>query len=202
MAVVIDDRLLLDVMIGAAPSAVTDELADGSVFTTSCWYWRLGRAITAGTGTGSLSSRLTALATEDRDRVLWSLQELPEEIALLTSRTVVPVTQVPRRGTCKGVRAGSGGRRRRVGQGGGRCRRMVRRSGDGHGCRRAREGARGWGWWWRVVMWAISRVGSVSGDRSGWAAASWSKTRPGRAQLARLQRRHLGTHAQFRQRYP
>jgi hypothetical protein len=28
---------------------------------------------------------------------------------------------VPRRGTCKGVRAGSGGRRRRVGRGGGRC---------------------------------------------------------------------------------
>jgi hypothetical protein len=44
--------------------------------------------------------------------------------------------------------------------------------------------------------------GSVSGDRSGWAAASWSKTRPGRAQLARLQRRYLGTHAQLRQRHP
>jgi hypothetical protein len=53
-----------------------------------------------------------------------------------------------------------------------------------------------------AVMWAISRVGSVSGDRSGWAAASWSKTWPGRAQLARLQRRHLGTHAQLRQRHP
>jgi hypothetical protein len=49
----------------------------------------------------------------------------------------------------------------------GRCRRTAGRSGDGHGCRRAREGARGWSWWWRAVMWAMSRVGSVSGDRSG-----------------------------------
>jgi hypothetical protein len=63
-------------------------------------------------------------------------------------------------------------------------------------------GARGWSWWWRAVMWAMSRVASVSGDRSGWAAASWSKTWPGRAQLARLQRRHLGTHTQLGQRHP
>jgi hypothetical protein len=109
--------------------------------------------------------------------------------------------QVRRRGTCKGVRAGSGGRRRRVGQGGGRCRGTAGRSGDGHGCRRGAGGARGWSWW-RAVMWAMARVGSVSGDRSGWAAASWSKTWPGRAQLARLQRRHLGTHAQLHQRHP
>jgi hypothetical protein len=91
MAVVIDDRLLLEVLARAAPAAVTDELSDGAVFTTSCWYWRLGRAVTVGSGTGSLSGRLAALAAEDQDRVLWALQELPDRIGLLTSRTVVPV---------------------------------------------------------------------------------------------------------------
>jgi hypothetical protein len=91
VAVVIDDRLLLEILAGTAPSPVTDELTDGGVFTTSCWYWRLGRAATAGSGTGSLSGRLSALAPDDQDRVLWALQELPDEIGPLTSRTVVPV---------------------------------------------------------------------------------------------------------------
>lgn len=91
MAAVIDDRLLLDVLAGATPRVLADDLRRGEVYTTSCWYWRLGRAVTAGSGSGSLSSRLAALGADDRERVLWSLRELPDEIGLLTSRTVVPV---------------------------------------------------------------------------------------------------------------
>lgn len=92
MAVVLDDRLLFDVLAGAMlPAKLAHELDEGVVYATSCWYWRPGRAVTAGSGTGSLSGRLTALGEDQRDRVLWSLQELPEEINLLTSRTVVPV---------------------------------------------------------------------------------------------------------------
>ncbi len=91
MAVVIDDRLLLEILSGDAPTDVAAELIEGPVFTTSCWYWRLGRAVTAGSGTGSLSARLAALTPDLQDRVGWALQELPDAIGLLTSRTVVPV---------------------------------------------------------------------------------------------------------------
>jgi hypothetical protein len=91
VAAVIDDRLLLDVLAGATPRVLADDVRRGEVYTTSCWYWRLGRAVTAGSGSGSLSGRLAALGADDRDRVLWSLRELPDEIGLLTSRTVVPV---------------------------------------------------------------------------------------------------------------
>jgi hypothetical protein len=98
---------------------------------------------------------------------------------------------VPRRGTCKGVRAGSSGRRRRVGQGGGRCRRtagaggtvMVVNGAVGGGAPELVE-ASGW-------MSAMARMCRVPEDRPGSTAASWSKMRPGRAQLARLQWRHL-----------
>jgi hypothetical protein len=91
VAVVIDDRLLLAVVAGAAPRQVATELTTGAVYTASCWYWRLGRAVTAGSGTGSLSGRLAALTPADQDRVRWAMHELPDEIGLLTSRTVVPV---------------------------------------------------------------------------------------------------------------
>jgi hypothetical protein len=91
VAVVIDDRLLLDVLAGATRPIIDEEFARGGVYTTSCWYYRLGRAVNAGVGTGSLSARLAALGPDARDRVLWSLRELPDEIGVLTSRTVVPV---------------------------------------------------------------------------------------------------------------
>jgi hypothetical protein len=91
VAVVIDDRLLLEILSGDAPTDVAAELVEGQVFTTSCWYWRLGRAVTAGSGTGSLSGRLAALTPDLQDRVRWALQELPDAIGLLTARTVVPV---------------------------------------------------------------------------------------------------------------
>jgi hypothetical protein len=91
VAVVIDDRPLLEILSGDAPTDVAAELVEGQVFTTSCWYWRLGRAVTAGSGTGSLSGRLAALTPDLQDRVRWALQELPDAIGLLTARTVVPV---------------------------------------------------------------------------------------------------------------
>ena len=48
MSVVIDDRLLLDVLARKAPAPVAAEAAGGGVFTTSAWYYRLGRAAFAG----------------------------------------------------------------------------------------------------------------------------------------------------------
>lgn len=55
MAVVIDDRLLLDVLAGQPPSELTADLGGGGVFITSAWYYRLGRAVFGGSGSGALS---------------------------------------------------------------------------------------------------------------------------------------------------
>ena len=85
MAVVIDDRLLLEILSGDAPTDVAAELIEGPVFTTSCWYWRLGRAVTAGSGTGSLSARLAALTRTSRTASgVGTAEALPDAIGLLT----------------------------------------------------------------------------------------------------------------------
>ena len=91
MALVIDDHLLLDVLAGIPAGAVANELERGGVFTTSCWYYRLGRAVVAGSGAGSLSGRLQALGDAKRRDVLAALQDLPQEMGLITPRVAVPV---------------------------------------------------------------------------------------------------------------
>ncbi|HWL43147.1 MAG TPA: hypothetical protein VNQ73_09395 [Ilumatobacter sp.] len=90
---VVDDQLLLAVLSGIAPGEVTAGATRGEVFTTGSWYYRLGRAVTAGSGSGSLSGRFQALAEPVRSRVQASLEELPDEIGLLSLRVVVPVMQ-------------------------------------------------------------------------------------------------------------
>lgn len=55
--IVIDDRLLLDVVVGSATPAVEPYLRAverRELYTTGYWYWRLARAIAHPTG-GSLS---------------------------------------------------------------------------------------------------------------------------------------------------
>ncbi len=91
--IVIDDQLLLAVLSDTASAAMTVSVANGEVFTTGSWYYRLSRAITAGTGTGSLSGRFQALEDSVRQRVRASLEDLPDEIGLLSLRVVVPVMQ-------------------------------------------------------------------------------------------------------------
>lgn len=91
--IVIDDRLLLAALSGTAPTDITTALDRGEVFTTGSWYYRLGRAVTAGSGSGALSSRFQALPEVERRRVASSLEELPEQVGLLSLRVVVPVMQ-------------------------------------------------------------------------------------------------------------
>lgn len=90
---VIDDQTLLAVLSGSAPADIDISLAHGEVFTTGSWYYRLGRAITAGSGTGSLSGRFQSLGEPGRERVLAALATLPEEIGLMSLRVLVPVMQ-------------------------------------------------------------------------------------------------------------
>jgi hypothetical protein len=91
--IVVDDQLLLAVLSDTAPDEIIAAVASGEVFTTGSWYHRLGRAVTAGTGTGTLSGRFQALDETVRQRVLASLEDLPEQIGLLSLRIVVPVMQ-------------------------------------------------------------------------------------------------------------
>lgn len=96
--IVIDDQLLLDALSGRAGASIGDALERGEVFTTGCWYYRLGRAVAAGVGTGSLSGRFEALDPPTRTHALRALDELPEEIGLLGLRGLVPVMQALRFG--------------------------------------------------------------------------------------------------------
>ncbi len=93
--IVIDDQVLLAVLSDTAPDDITAAVANGEVFTTGSWYYRLGRAVTAGTGTGTgaLSGRFQALDVSVRQRVSASLEDLPDQIGLLSLRVVVPVMQ-------------------------------------------------------------------------------------------------------------
>ena len=91
MAVVIDDRLLLDVLAGQAPGELTAELGGGGVFVTSAWYYRLGRAVFGSSGAGVLSGRLAALDRDVTERVRAELGDLPSNVGLLHPRVVVPL---------------------------------------------------------------------------------------------------------------
>lgn len=91
--IVIDDQLLLAVLSDTASAAMTASVANGELFTTGSWYYRLGRAIVAGSGTGSLSGRVKALEDSARQRVTAPLEDLPDKIGLLSLRVVVPVMQ-------------------------------------------------------------------------------------------------------------
>ncbi len=88
---VVDDQLLLDVLSGQATPGILASVANGEVFTTASWYYRLGRAVAAGSGSGSLSGRFEALDESTRDLVRTGLDVLPEEVGLVNLRIVVPV---------------------------------------------------------------------------------------------------------------
>lgn len=91
MPVVVDDRLLFDCLAEQPPEAFAGDLAQGNVFTTSYWYFRLGRAVVSGSGTGALSGLMERLNPEIRRRVRSRLVTLPSSIGLLHPRITVPV---------------------------------------------------------------------------------------------------------------
>jgi hypothetical protein len=91
VAVVIDDHLLLDLIAGIASPAAHEAVSNDAVYTTGCWYYRLARAVLDGSGDGALSSRLGLLGREARDEALELIRRLPDEVGLLSLRTVAPV---------------------------------------------------------------------------------------------------------------
>lgn len=91
--VVVDDALLLAVLaerIPASARVLAAEAAEGEVFTTGCWYWRLSRALSRASP-GALSRTLADLSDGEQRRARSSLEALPDEIGLLSLRRLVPV---------------------------------------------------------------------------------------------------------------
>jgi hypothetical protein len=91
--IVIDDRLLLDVVVESASPAVEPYLRaieSRELYTTSYWYWRLARAIAHPIG-GSLSGPFAGMVEDDRRRVLSAMANLPASIGILNLRRLVPV---------------------------------------------------------------------------------------------------------------
>jgi hypothetical protein len=88
---VVDDQLLLDVLSEQTTPSLGTALAGGEIFTTASWYYRPGRAVSAGSGTGSPSARFEALEPSTRDLVHSDLDVLPEEVGLVNLRIVVPL---------------------------------------------------------------------------------------------------------------
>ena len=91
--IVIDDRLLLDVVVGSATPAVEPylrALEQREPYTTGYWYWRLARAIAHPTG-GSLSGPFASMAEVGRHLVRAAMASLPDSIGVLNLRRLVPV---------------------------------------------------------------------------------------------------------------
>lgn len=86
MTQLVDDRVLSDLLQGGAPPEPGQP-----VYTTGCWYVRLYQAALSSTVGGMLSSSFAELPPKLIPRALHSLLELPEEIGLVSLRTLAPL---------------------------------------------------------------------------------------------------------------
>lgn len=86
MTQLIDDRILANLLQGGAPPEPGQP-----VYTTGCWYVRLCQAALSSTVSGALSSSFAELPPKLVPRALHSLLELPEEIGLVSLRTLAPL---------------------------------------------------------------------------------------------------------------
>lgn len=91
--VVLDDALLFAVIAETTDELFSDDaqaLPDDEAFTTSCWYYRLSRAVAHG-NRGALSRPFQELPAAEQDRVLHRLALLPSGIGFVETRRLVPV---------------------------------------------------------------------------------------------------------------
>ena len=86
MTQLVDDRVLSALLQGGAPPQ-----PEQPVYTTGCWYVRLCQAALNSTVSGTLSSSFAELPPNLVPRALHSLLELPEEIGLVSLRTLAPL---------------------------------------------------------------------------------------------------------------
>ena len=86
MTQLVDDRVLAGLLQGGDPPKPGQP-----VYTTGYWYVRLCQAALSSTVSGSLSGSFAELPPKLIPRALHSLLELPEEIGLVSLRTLAPL---------------------------------------------------------------------------------------------------------------
>ena len=74
--IVVDDRLLFEVLSGTE-TAEFAEFASGGIATTFSWYYRLSRALSTGRIDGSLTRQFASLSDERRTYLHRLLEDLP-----------------------------------------------------------------------------------------------------------------------------
>lgn len=100
MALVIDDHLLLDHLVGRLTGWTAEQVRGSAAYTTATWYYRVANAAVRGSGTGSLSGRIAALPDDEQAALRSKITALPDSIGLVGPRTLVPIMaalRTPRR---------------------------------------------------------------------------------------------------------
>lgn len=87
--IVVDDRLLFEILSGAETTELAQRAAGGIATTFSCYY-RLSRAISTGRVDGSLTRQFAALTDERRTYVHRLLEDLPNTVEMVHPRELVP----------------------------------------------------------------------------------------------------------------
>lgn len=91
MALILDDHLLLDHLLGRLTGWPGAQAAETAVYTTSSWYYRIANASSQGSGSGSLSGRIESLPEVERQQTQGQIAALPDSIGLIGPRTLVPI---------------------------------------------------------------------------------------------------------------
>ena len=93
MTQIVDDQLLSELLRGGLPPR-----PDEAVFTTGYWYVRLCQAVLgASERTGALSQPFAGQPASIREQAVRKLLELPDEIGLVSLRTLGPLIARHRR---------------------------------------------------------------------------------------------------------
>jgi hypothetical protein len=87
--IVVDDRLLFEVLSGTETAEFAQHASDG-IATTFSWYYRLSRALSTGRIDGSLTRQFASLTDERRTYVHRLLEDLPTTVEMLHPRELVP----------------------------------------------------------------------------------------------------------------
>jgi hypothetical protein len=89
-SVILDDRLLLDHLLGGSTKELRQVVQKRAVFTTGFWYYRLCHAVRSNTVTGALSGPFEKAESRIKEMASVALVKLPENIGLLSLRELAP----------------------------------------------------------------------------------------------------------------